>query len=87
MSAPENKPFTNFDYQQTLRKSYNDTNATIGVDGFVVGKVGNTITKANTSATVETYSFYQDYTTLLYQITITYVDSTKNDFVSVVRTA
>lgn len=81
------KEMSQRDYQQTLKLSFNDSNDTLGVDGFIVGKIGNTINKVNTSATVETYSFYQDYTTLLYQITITYVDSTKNDFISVVRTA
>lgn len=85
--AIENKPLSDRDQPQIFKKSYNEQNATLGVDGYLVGKVGNRIVKDNTSATVETLSFYEDHSTLLYQYTITYTDSTKSDFAEVERTA
>lgn len=75
------------DANQTLQASYNDVNDTLGVDGFITGKVGRRIVKENTSATVETYSFYEDRTTLLYQYQITYTDNTKSDLAEVERIA
>jgi hypothetical protein len=83
----ENKPMTDRDWQQGIRKSYNDANATLGVDGFLTGAIGRRIVKTNTSATVETYTFYEDRTTLLYAYQITYTDATKADLAEVERTA
>lgn len=80
------KPLSDRDYQQTLRSAFNDANNTLGVDGFITGKVGRKIVKNNVSPTVETYSFYEDQTSLLYQFQITYTDSTKADLSSVERT-
>lgn len=85
--AIENKPLSERDAPQIQKKVYNEVNATLGVDGFIVGAIGRKIIKTNTSATVETYSFYEDQTTLLYQLVITYTDGTKADLSSVERTA
>lgn len=75
------------DQSQTLRRAFNESGDTLGVDGFIVGAVGRKIIKVNVSPSVETISFYQDQTTLMYTLTITYTDSTKADLVSVERTA
>lgn len=85
--AIENKPLSERDAPQIQKKVYNESNATLGVDGYLVGKIGNRVVKVNTSATIETLSFYEDHSTLLYQYTITYTDSTKSDFAEVERTA
>jgi hypothetical protein len=88
MSNPETtKPLTNYDYQQTLKKAYNETNATLGVDGFVVAQVGNTIIVTYPSNTTEIYSFYENTSTLIYTIQITYTDSTKANVSQIARTS
>jgi hypothetical protein len=78
------------DSEQAIRTSYNDANATLGVDGFIVGKVGHKVvlTLATTSAGLDTevYNFF-DGSNLLYQITIIYTDATRNQLVSAERTA
>jgi hypothetical protein len=73
------------DYQQTLRHSYNDINGTIGVDGFVVGKVGRKIVRSIISTTTDDFEFYES-ATLLYTIRIIYTNAAHDDLVSVERT-
>lgn len=80
------KPPTKLDYEQAIQGSYNDVNSTLSVDGFLTGKVGHRIERTTPSGTVEVYSFY-DGATLLYAITITYTDVTKQDISIVERTA
>lgn len=79
------------DYEQTLRSSYNDANATLGVDGFVVGKVGRRITRAvattNVTDDTEIYNFYDNQTDLLYTLQIIYTDGSRSDILEVERTA
>jgi hypothetical protein len=79
------KNFSERDANQTLQASYNDVNATLGVDGFVVGKVGRAIEKVAASATIDDFNFYEG-VALLYTIRITYSDNTKSDFTRVERT-
>ena len=78
------------DYAQALQSSYNQMNATLSVDGFIVGKVGHKVTLAISTTTVlndtELYSFY-DVSTLLYQIKIIYTDGTRNQLLSAERIA
>lgn len=80
------KPFSEFDATQCTKKSYNDVNATLGVDGFIVGQVGRQITRSDINSTTEDYSFY-DNATLLYTIRIVYTDNTQAKLASVTRTA
>lgn len=80
------KRMSDRDYQQTLKMSYNDINATLGVDGFIVGQVGRKITRTDHSPTEEDYSFY-DSATLLYTLRITYTDSSRGTLVQVERIA
>lgn len=80
------KPPTKLDYEQAIQGSFNDMNSTLSVDGFIVGKVGHKVVRTAPSGTVEVYSFY-DNSTLLYEITITYTTSTKEEIAQVERTA
>lgn len=80
------KPMSQLDFQQVIKFASNDVNKTIGVDGFIVGKVGHKMTVTYPSGTTEVYSFY-DGSTLLYELTIVYTDSTKESLSSVERTS
>ena len=79
------KPFSEYSQNQISQKIYNN-DGTIGVNGFIVGKIGHKIIKANTDAVTEDYSFL-DGSTLLYKIRIVYVDATKEDLSTVERIA
>ena len=73
------------DSNQVLQGAYNDVDKSLSTAGFLVGKVGRKVSVV-TVAEVETYSFYED-AVLLYELTLTYTDSTKTTFVSAERTA
>lgn len=82
------KRFSEFDHQQTLTGSYNDVNATLGVDGFLVGKVGRGFEVETVSPTVENYHFYEDNgDTLLYTLQFTYDNSDHDNLIAAYRTA
>lgn len=88
--ADTTKRLSERDYAQALQSSYNQMNATLSVDGFLVGKIGHKV-ELSVSATTypndtETYSFY-DNATLLYQIRIIYTDGSRNIMVSAERIA
>jgi hypothetical protein len=78
------KKFSERDANQTLQSAYNDVDATISTNGFLVGKVGNKVTVTANSATVDTYTFF-DNAVQLYQIQLTYTDSTKATLVQAER--
>ena len=84
------KPLSDRDASQVLQSSYNSVNDTLGVDGFLVAKVGNSISLAITTTTLandtEIYSFY-DNGTLLYVLTIVYTDGTRSLMLTATRTA
>lgn len=84
--ANTTKRATDFDHQQTLTNSYNEINATLGVDGFIVGKVGRKITRTAVSGVIEDWSFY-DSSSLLYTIRITYDNSSHDNVDQIERTA
>lgn len=77
------KPFSDFDATQVMQKSYNE-NATLGVDGWVVGLVGRKITLTAHSATQDDFEFLEG-STSLYIIRVTYTDSTHATLASVER--
>ncbi len=82
------KRFSDFDHQQTLTGSYNDVNATLGVDGFLVGKIGRGFEIEAVSSTIDNLHFYEDLgDTLLYTLQITYNNSTHDSVISAYRTA
>lgn len=80
------KSLSERDANQVLQSSYNDVNDTLGVDGFIVGKLGRKIIRTATSATIDDFSFYEG-STLLYTIRITYDTSTHDNINQVERTA
>jgi hypothetical protein len=82
--AITNKKLSDRDAAQTNQLSFNDVNATMGVDGFIVGLKGRKITRTD-GGTFEEYSFYEG-ATLLYTIKITYTDITKSNLLEVERT-
>lgn len=75
---------------QALRAAYNDADASIAVNGFLVGKVGHKVTMALDETTVaddtEVYTFTDSGTTL-YEITVVYTDATRETMISAERTA
>jgi hypothetical protein len=85
-----NKNLTERDANQTLQSSYNDVDATLSVNGFLVGKVGNRITLALSTTTIandtEIYTFL-DNGTQLYIFTLVYTDGTRTQLISATRTA
>ena len=86
--ADTTKPLSDRDYAQALQSSYNKVNATMSVDGFIVGKVGHKVTLAISTTTAandtETYSFF-DNASPLYQIRIIYTDGSRSTLLSAER--
>ena len=87
--AESTKSLSTYDSAQVLQKSFNTEGSTLGVDGFVVGKVGRKIDRAVTTTTItddtEVYTFTEDSNTL-YVLTIIYTDGTRESLLSVERT-
>jgi hypothetical protein len=79
------KSLSERDGDQTLRASFNDINSTMGVDGFIVGKVGRKVTRSIITSTVDDFSFYEG-ATLLYTIRVTYSNAGHDDVNQVERT-
>lgn len=71
--------------ENVLRNVHNPADGTIGVNGFIVGKVGHKITRTDIDAVTEDYSFF-DGSNLLYTIRVIYSDSTRATLSSVERT-
>jgi hypothetical protein len=79
--AETKKPMSDKDYTQVIKSVFNDTDKSLTMNGFLVGRVGHkvtlTLSTTNFANDTETYSFY-DNGTLLYSIRIIYTDSTRN---------
>lgn len=80
------KPLSERDANQVLQHVHNNVNSTLGVDGFIVGKVGRKITRTAVSGTIEDYEFFEG-TTSLYKIRVTYDNSSHDNVDQVERTA
>lgn len=84
------KKSTRKDGMQTLQMAYNDVDASLTTNGFLVGKVGHKVTLDIQTTTVtndtEVYSFF-DNSELLYQIKLIYTDETKATLISAERVA
>lgn len=84
------KAMSERDSGQTLRLSFNDANDTLGVDGFLTGKVGRKITLTLSTTSVlddtETYEFLEGATSL-YQLRIIYTDGSRELMLSAERIA
>jgi len=81
---------TKLDYTQVIKELYNENEnslAVANVSGFV-SESYVALAKANTSATIETFTYFSDVamTQLVATLTVTYTDATKADILNVVRT-
>lgn len=88
--AETTKRLSEYDYSQVLQKVMNNEGGTLGVDGFLAGKVGHKITQtvATTSVANDTEIFrYYDSANLLLELTIIYSDGTRATLLSAERTA
>lgn len=88
--ANTDKRLSERDGIQTLQSSYNDVNATLGVDGFIVGKIGRkvelTISTTNVANDTEVLNF-SELGTPLYEFTVIYTDGSRETLLSAERTA
>ncbi|NDD83954.1 hypothetical protein EBZ38_06715 [bacterium] len=86
--ANTTKPLSDRDYEQAVQSAYNQVDATLSVNGFIVGKVGHKITQTITTTTVandtEVFGFF-DGATSLYQIKVIYTDGTRSLMLSAER--
>lgn len=78
--AHTDKPLSERDANQTLQSAYNDVDASLTTNGFLVGKVGHkvTMTLETTSSANDTelYTFFNG-GTQLYEIKVIYTDGTR----------
>jgi hypothetical protein len=88
--ANTTKPLSRQDYENIQRYVYNETDASITTNGFLVGQVGRKIAVAIQTTAIpndtEVISYF-DGTHLLYTLTIIYTDGTRQVLVSAERTA
>lgn len=81
---------TRKDGMQTLQMAFNDVDASITTNGFLVGKIGHKVTLEIVTTTVlgdsELYTFL-DGSELLYQIKLVYTDAAKTQLLSAERVA
>lgn len=74
------------DFQQTLKLSFNDADASLSTNGFLIAKVGRRVEVDVSGGSVAIYTFIENGVTL-YEYTITYTDNTRTQMVSAERTA
>lgn len=89
MGNASTKSPTNISADNVLRYAYNVEDKTMAVNGFIVGKKGNRI-ELESAGAVEIYKFIDNSDPsnpiLLYEITVTYTDGSKETLSSVERT-
>lgn len=83
--ADTTKTMTKRDAEQTSRMSYNDVDASFGVSGFLTAKVGRRI-DIEIIDEVEVYTYSESGQTL-FELTLTYTDSSRETLESAERTA
>lgn len=84
-----------YDYQQTLRRSYNLETASMSVDGFLAGKIGRKVVQTIVTTTFPNDTLVFDFQEkdatgayiTLYQLTIIFIDSGRSEMLSAERTA
>lgn len=82
------KQTTNYDYEQTIKRAYNDVDATVTTNGFLVGVVGRKVTQtiSTTSVSGDTSTFaFSENGTALYSIKVIYTDGTQATMMSAER--
>jgi len=91
MSNRTPKPMSDQDGDQVLKYAFNDVDATISTNGFLVGEVGRQITLATSTTTnpgdTQTYTFADPIGVQLYQIQLIYTDNTYATLISATRIA
>jgi len=87
------KQFSQRDPGQTLQASFNDSDSTLSVNGFLVGKVGRRIDVTITTTTIandtENYAFSETLPSpiALYTLKIVYTDGSRTQILYCLRTA
>jgi hypothetical protein len=84
--AKTDKIMSDRDFQQTLKLSFNDTDASLTTNGFLIAKVGRKVEIDVSGGNVAIYTFKENGVTL-YQYTLTYADVSRAQLVSAERTA
>lgn len=82
--ANSEKSMSASDANQNLRFAFNEQDKTLTTGPFIASKVNHKVIKANTSSTIEQYSYY-DGSLLLYVIEVEYTTSSKDDLLRVER--
>lgn len=84
------KQTTQYDYQQTLKRSYNDIDSSLTTNGFLTGLVGRKVTQVVSTTTISgdtsTFTFSESGTNL-YAIKVIYTDGTQAVMLSAERTS
>lgn len=80
------KVMSDRDFQQTLKLSFNDVDASVTTNGFLIAKVGRKVEVDVSGGSIAIYTFLENGTTL-YQYTLTYTDASRTTLVSAERTA
>lgn len=79
---------SDLDYSQTLQGAYNDVDATLSTNGFLVGKIGRKVVVTVSTTTVandtETYAFSEN-ALALYSLKLIYTDGTRANLLSAER--
>ena len=88
MSADDNtaKRLSDRDGFQTLQAAFNEEDFSFTTGSFLQGKVGRRVTLTSPNATTDVFTFSENGTTL-YELTLTYTDSSKETLSSAERTA
>lgn len=91
MTTRTAKSSSTYSGDQVLRSSYNEVDASLQTSGFLTARVGNKVTSTLSTTSIaddtETFSFYENVSTLLYTIRIIYTDGTREQMLSAERTA
>lgn len=79
---------SDLDYSQNIQGAYNDVDATLSTNGFLVGKVGRKVVVTVSTTTVandtETYAFSEN-ALALYSLKLIYTDGTRSTLMSAER--
>lgn len=80
------------DFQQTLKLSFNDVDASLTTTGFLIGKVGRKVEVTISTTTVlndtATYTFSEDYgANILYSYELVFTNGGRSQLISATRIA
>lgn len=84
--AKTDKLMSDRDFQQAIKLTFNDVDASLTTNGFLIAKVGRKVEVDVSGGSVAIYTFKESGVTL-YQYTLTYTDASRTILVSAERTA